>query len=85
MKRFNKLMYGWFYIISPLGFVIGSLLWKYYLSDLSLSESVTDTLSILGIYYFFMSILWFFNMNKVERVSREMAHTPNQQHKDGMR
>jgi hypothetical protein len=83
MKRFNKLMYGWFYIISPLVFVIGSILWKYYLSDFPLIESVTDTLSILGIYYFFMSILWFFNMNKVERVSREMENTHNQQQKDG--
>lgn len=81
MKQFNKLMYGWFYIISPLIVVIGSILWKYYLSNLPLSESVTDTLSILGIYYFFMSILWFFNMNKVERVSREMEN--NQQQKEG--
>ena len=81
MKSFKKLIYGWFYIVSPLLYVIGSVLWKVYLSHLPLSESVTDTLSILGIYYFFMSIFWFFTMNQVEEVSQEMTH--DQQQKEG--
>lgn len=82
MKSFKKLLYLWFYIISPFIFGVGSILWKVYLSDLFLLESVTDTLSILGIYYFFMSILWFFNMNQVDRVSHEMMH-PHDQKKGG--
>jgi len=79
MKSFKKLIYGWFYIVSPILFVVGSVLWKVYLSNLPLSESVTDTLSILGIYYFFMSILWFFTMNRVEEVSQEMTHDHQQE------
>ncbi|UOQ92221.1 hypothetical protein MUO14_17265 [Halobacillus shinanisalinarum] len=72
MRNFKKFLYGLFFVIIPFVYVVGFITWGYFVSNNAIEESVTDILSILGISYFLGSIFWYFNMDRIEKVSNQI-------------
>lgn len=72
MKNFKKFLYGLFFVVIPFIYVVVFITWGYFISNNRIEESVTDILSILGISYFLGSIFWYFNMDRVDKVSNQI-------------
>ncbi|PID15309.1 hypothetical protein CSV63_09095 [Sporosarcina sp. P34] len=51
-----------FFVLFPIFFMIISFLWKYVFRGIELGEVLTDTLGILAIYYFIVSVFFSFRM-----------------------
>lgn len=57
-----KLYFSGFFLLIPIIFMISAFLWRFIIQDNDLWIVITDSLSILALYYFIVSIFFSFWM-----------------------
>lgn len=62
----NQLNFIGYFIIFPIMFLFSMLFWKLIIKSYNVMEVVTDSLSIIGIYYLLISLV-FLIFNKVRK------------------
>ena len=64
MNRMTELYFNGLFIVFPILFLLSSFLWKIVIRSYDVFEVITDTLSIIAIYYFIMSCVFIFLSNR---------------------
>ncbi|MEK4677550.1 MULTISPECIES: hypothetical protein [Bacillus] len=64
--RVHKFLYIMVYLVTPFIYFIVSIIWGKFILEKSTWDNVSDNLSIMGIYYFFVSIFWLVNMKTID-------------------
>ena len=72
--KFNKLLYIMVHLVTPLLFFIIAFLWGHFYLSKPVWINLTDNLSIMGIYYLGVSVLWTLNSKSISRVSEEVEN-----------
>lgn len=70
--RVHKFLYIMVYLVTPFIYFIVSIIWGKFILEKSTWENVSDNLSIMGIYYFFVSIFWLVNMKTIDIVTEKI-------------
>ncbi|WP_096186601.1 hypothetical protein [Evansella halocellulosilytica] len=69
--KFDKILYSMVHIIKPFTFFIAFFLWGHFILSKPVWENVTDSLSIVAIYYMLVSFLWLANMKSIHKGNQE--------------
>ncbi|MFP7416047.1 hypothetical protein [Priestia filamentosa] len=67
MNNQSKLTFLGLFILFPITFLLASLIWRFFIKSEDFINVVTDSLSILGVYYILASIV--FAVMKVRNVN----------------
>jgi len=67
MNNQSKLTFLGLFILFPITFLLASLIWEFFIKSEDFINVVTDSLSILGVYYILASIV--FAVMKVRNVT----------------
>lgn len=68
MNNKSVLNFIGYFVLFPMMFLLSSFLWKYIIKKHELMNSMTDTLSILGLYYILISLIFMFlNIKNITR------------------
>lgn len=70
----HKFLYVMVYLVTPLTYFTVSILWSNFILKKSMWTNLSDNLSIMGIYYFFVSIFWLMNMKTIDRVTEKIEN-----------
>ncbi|AZR80789.1 MULTISPECIES: hypothetical protein [Bacillus] len=70
----HKFLYVMVYLVTPLTYFTVSILWSNFILEKSMWTNLSDNLSIMGIYYFFVSIFWLMNMKTIDRVTEKIEN-----------
>ncbi|MGR5967044.1 hypothetical protein ACT7DB_34115 [Bacillus cereus] len=70
----HKFLYVMVYLVTPLTYFTVSILWGKFILEKSMWTNLSDNLSIMGIYYFFVSIFWLMNMKTIDRVTEKIEN-----------
>ncbi|MBG9510696.1 hypothetical protein ABE47_00290, partial [Bacillus thuringiensis] len=62
------------YLVTPFTYFTVSILWSNFILEKSMWTNLSDNLSIMGIYYFFVSIFWLMNMKTIDRVTEKIEN-----------
>ncbi|EOW9527957.1 hypothetical protein ACO11K_001604 [Bacillus cytotoxicus] len=65
--KVKKSLYILVHFIGPLTYFIISLIWGIFFTSKSLAENITDNLCIMAIYCLFVSLLWFFYFERLDK------------------
>ena len=60
MNNKSALNFIGYFVLFPMIFLLSSFLWKYIIKKYELMNSMTDSLSVLGIYYILISLIFMF-------------------------
>ncbi|EOP64237.1 hypothetical protein [Bacillus cereus] len=66
----HKLLYVMVYLVTPFTYFTVSVIWGKFI----LEKPMWDNLSIVGIYYFLVSIFWLVNMKTIDTVTEEIKN-----------
>ncbi|MCA1021765.1 hypothetical protein [Halobacillus litoralis] len=66
MSKFRKSLYLFAHVITPLTYFVVAVAWGHLVLSTPLWTNLTDNLSIMALYYIGISVLWHFNIDKVE-------------------
>jgi len=69
-----KFLYVMVYLVTPLTYFTVSILWSNFILEKSMWTNLSDNLSIMGIYYFFVSIFWLINMKTIDRATEKIEN-----------
>jgi len=68
MNNKSVLNFIGYFVLFPMMFLLSSFLWKYIIKKHELMNSMTDSLSVLGIYYILISLIFMFlNIKNITR------------------
>ncbi|MEB9692513.1 hypothetical protein P4278_28450 [Bacillus thuringiensis] len=70
----HKFLYVMVYLVTPFTYFTVSILWSNFILEKSMWTNLSDNLSIMGIYYFFVSIFWLMNMKTIDRVTEKIEN-----------
>ncbi|MBG9582318.1 hypothetical protein ABE42_24615 [Bacillus thuringiensis] len=70
----HKFLYVMVYLVTPLTYFTVSILWSNFILEKSMWTNLSDNLSIMGIYYFFVSVFWLMNMKTIDRVTEKIEN-----------
>lgn len=70
----HKFLYVMVYLVTPLTYFTVFILWSNFILEKSMWTNLSDNLSIMGIYYFFVSIFWLMNMKTIDRVTEKIEN-----------
>lgn len=65
--KVKKLLYVFIHLVGPLSYFIISTVWGTFFTTKSTFENISDSLSVMAIYYVFISLLWFFYFNRLDK------------------
>ncbi|EOO30519.1 hypothetical protein ICM_03834 [Bacillus cereus BAG1X2-3] len=61
--KVKKVLYAFVHIVGPLSYLTISTIWGTFFTTKSTFENISDSL----IYYVFMSLLWFFYLDRLDK------------------
>ncbi|MBG9717994.1 MULTISPECIES: hypothetical protein [Bacillus] len=65
--KVKKLLYVFIHLVGPLSYFIISTVWGAFFTTKSTFENISDNLGVMAIYYVFISLLWFFYFNRLDK------------------
>ncbi|MFC9416274.1 hypothetical protein ACIG6B_10120 [Bacillus mobilis] len=65
--KVKKLLYVFVHLVAPLSFLTISTIWGAFFTTKSTFENISDNLGVMAIYYVFMSLLWFFYLDRLDK------------------
>ncbi|HHT7188380.1 TPA: hypothetical protein ACTZ5N_001645 [Bacillus cereus] len=65
--KIKKLLYVLVHLVGPLSFLIISTIWGVLFTTKSTFENISDNLGVMAIYYVFMSLLWVFYLDRLDK------------------
>ncbi|PFV83828.1 hypothetical protein COL05_07110 [Bacillus sp. AFS059628] len=65
--KVKKLLYILLHLVGPLSFLTISIIWGAFFTSKSTFENISDNLGVMAIYYVFMSLLWFFYLDRIDK------------------
>lgn len=71
----HKSLYIMVYLVTPFIYFIVSVIWGDFILKKPMTDNLSDNLSIIGIYYFFVSIFWVVNMKTIDAVTEKIKNT----------
>ncbi|KSU86692.1 hypothetical protein ABEP17_06260 [Priestia flexa] len=72
--KFSKVLYGMVHLVTPLTFFLIAVIWGHFGLSKPIWVNLSDNLSIIGIYYVGVSILWILNIKSIHKVSEEIEN-----------
>ncbi|MGD6817000.1 hypothetical protein [Metabacillus sp. 84] len=72
---FEKMLYFMVHLAGPLIYLISNLVWGIFGLSKNWWEVLSDHLSILGIYYLGVSILWITNLDAIKKTGKDIKKT----------
>ncbi|CAM4224344.1 hypothetical protein [Bacillus paramycoides] len=70
----HKLLYVMVYLVTPFTYFTVSVIWGKFILEKTMWDNLSDNLSIVGIYYFLVSIFWLVNMKTIDTVTEEIKN-----------
>ncbi|MED2932988.1 hypothetical protein P4308_12860 [Bacillus wiedmannii] len=65
--KVKKLLYVFVHLVGPLSYLTISTIWGAFFTTKSIFENISDNLGVMAIYYMFMSLLWFFYLDRLDK------------------
>ncbi|MFJ1104534.1 hypothetical protein ACJTM1_13560 [Bacillus sp. GX] len=65
--KVKKLLYVFVHLVGPLSYLVISTIWGAFFTSKSTFENISDNLGVMAIYYVFMSLLWFFYLDRFDK------------------
>ncbi|EJQ56468.1 hypothetical protein A6279_00560 [Bacillus wiedmannii] len=65
--KVKKLLYVFVHLVGPLSYFIISTIWGVLFTTKSTFENISDNLGVMAIYYVFMSLLWYFYLDRLDK------------------
>ncbi|MCU4794242.1 hypothetical protein OB971_03830 [Bacillus cereus] len=65
--KVKKLLYVFVHLVGLLSYLTISIIWGAFFTSKSTFENISDNLGVMAIYYVFMSLLWFFYLDRIEK------------------
>ncbi|HFK1547615.1 MULTISPECIES: hypothetical protein [Bacillus] len=65
--KVKKLLYVLVHLVGPLSFLTISTIWGAFFTTKSTFENISDSLGVMAIYYVFMSFMWFFYLDRLDK------------------
>lgn len=65
--KVKKLLYVFVHLVGPLSYLTISTIWGAFFTTKSIFENISDNLGVMVIYYVFMSLLWFFYLDRLDK------------------
>ncbi|HHT7236145.1 MULTISPECIES: hypothetical protein [Bacillus] len=65
--KVKKLLYVLVHLVGPLSYLTISTIWGAFFTSKSTFENISDNLCVMAIYYVFMSLLWFFYLDRLDK------------------
>lgn len=65
--KVKKLLYVSVLLVGPLSYLTISTIWGAFFTTKSTFENISDNLGVMAIYYVFMSLLWFFYLDRLDK------------------
>ena len=65
--KVKKLLYVFVHLVGPLSYFIISNIWGVLFTTKSTFENISDNLGVMAIYYVFISLLWFFYLDRLDK------------------
>ncbi|MCC6081789.1 MULTISPECIES: hypothetical protein [Bacillus cereus group] len=65
--KVKKILYVFVHLVGPLSYLTISTIWGVFFTIKSTFENISDNLVVMAIYYVFMSLLWFFYLDRLDR------------------
>ncbi|MED0988238.1 hypothetical protein [Bacillus paramycoides] len=70
----HKLLYVMVYLVTPFTYFTVSVIWGDFILKKPIWDNLSDNLSIMGIYYFLVSIFWLVNMKTIDTVAEKIKN-----------
>ncbi|KFM95136.1 hypothetical protein D0U04_25310 [Bacillus clarus] len=70
----HKFLYIMVYLVTPFTYFTVSVIWGNFILSKPIWGNLSDNLSIMGIYYFLVSIFWLANMKTIDRVIEKLKN-----------
>ncbi|WP_263703220.1 hypothetical protein [Bacillus thuringiensis] len=74
--KVKKLLYVFVNLVGPLSYFTISTIWGAFFTTKSTFENISDNLGVMAIYYVFISLLWVFYFDRldkdVDKITKEM-------------
>ncbi|MRB19246.1 hypothetical protein GH853_32820, partial [Bacillus thuringiensis] len=55
------------HLVGPLSYLTISIIWGAFFTTKSTFENISDNLGVMAIYYVFISLLWFFYLDRLDK------------------
>ncbi|HDX9703066.1 TPA: hypothetical protein ROY17_000666 [Bacillus thuringiensis] len=65
--KVKKILYVFVHLVGPLSYLTISTIWGVFFTIKSTFENISDNLVVMAIYYVFMSLLWFFYFDRLDK------------------
>ena len=65
--KVKKLLYVFIHLVGPLSYFTISTIWGAFFTTKSTFENISDNLGVMAIYYVFMSLLWVFYFDRLDK------------------
>ncbi|PEQ68560.1 hypothetical protein [Bacillus cereus] len=65
--KVKKVRYAFVHLVGPLSYLTISIIWGAFFTIKSTFENIYDNLGVMAIYYVFMSLLWFFYLDRLDK------------------
>jgi hypothetical protein len=65
--KVKKLLYILVHLVAPLSYLMISIILGVFFTSKSTFENISDNLCVMAIYYLFMSLLWFFYLDRLDK------------------
>ncbi|MDA2728653.1 hypothetical protein PDR34_02440 [Bacillus cereus] len=65
--KVKKLLYVFAHLVGLLSYLTISIIWGAFFTSKSTFENISDNLGVMAIYYVFMSLLWFFYLDRIDK------------------
>ncbi|WP_377864273.1 hypothetical protein [Bacillus sp. R86525] len=65
--KVKKLLYVFVHLVGPLSYLTISTIWGAFFTSKSTFENISDNLGVMAIYYVFMSLLWLFYLDRLDK------------------
>ncbi|HDR7792273.1 TPA: hypothetical protein QCY19_000800 [Bacillus luti] len=65
--KVKKLLYIFVHLVGPLSYLTISTIWGAFFTTKSTFENISDNLGVMAIYYVFISLLWVFYLDRLDK------------------
>ncbi|MGR5993402.1 hypothetical protein ACT7C9_03655 [Bacillus cereus] len=65
--KVKKVLYAFVHLVGPLSYLTISIILGAFFTTKSTFENISDNLGVMAIYYVFISLVWFFYLDRLDK------------------
>ncbi|PES16928.1 hypothetical protein [Bacillus cereus] len=65
--KVKKVLYAFVHLVGPLSYLTISIIGGAFFTTKSTFENISDNIGVMAIYYVFISLLWFFYLDRLDK------------------